>query len=297
MMNLEAVRCKYCNGNTVVKYGTFEGMQRYFCKDCHRKFADNDALPKMKTPVWVIASALNCNYEGMSLSGIQDHLSQQYGAYYSSSSIYNWIIRFSREAVVQARTFKPATGETLLTYETSLRVGTRHIWFRDFMDADSGYLIASRLSLSRSAGNVSQLVEPEARKNGNILPKIILIKTPTGIRTTSAPHNILAGDTAEKPVITTDVADIHSHFTSLLKIRKNIMHGFKNIQTARLVNSAWQVHYNFIKSLDASGNLPPAQKLGKVPFKSWLDIVSQAALTVNQGGYKPVITPRAYIRL
>jgi transposase-like protein len=33
-----------------VKYGTFQGMQRYFCKDCRRKFADNDSLPGMKTP-------------------------------------------------------------------------------------------------------------------------------------------------------------------------------------------------------------------------------------------------------
>jgi transposase-like protein len=38
--------CKYCNSLNTVKYGTFEGTQYYWCKDCQRKFADNKALPK-----------------------------------------------------------------------------------------------------------------------------------------------------------------------------------------------------------------------------------------------------------
>lgn len=33
--------CKYCGSPNVVKFGTFEGVQRYWCKNCERKFADN----------------------------------------------------------------------------------------------------------------------------------------------------------------------------------------------------------------------------------------------------------------
>ena len=39
-------RCKYCGGYNIVKFGHFKGIQRWWCKDCKRKFVDNDALLK-----------------------------------------------------------------------------------------------------------------------------------------------------------------------------------------------------------------------------------------------------------
>ena len=45
------IKCKFCGSRRVVKYGHFRGVQRWWCKDCKRKFVDNEALPKMKTPV------------------------------------------------------------------------------------------------------------------------------------------------------------------------------------------------------------------------------------------------------
>jgi len=32
------LNCKYCGSPNVVKFGTFNGIQRYWCKDCKRKF-------------------------------------------------------------------------------------------------------------------------------------------------------------------------------------------------------------------------------------------------------------------
>lgn len=64
------VTCKYCSSRNVIKYGHFRGIQRFFCKDCKRKFADNDALPKMKTPISEVAAALNMYYGGMPIDAI-----------------------------------------------------------------------------------------------------------------------------------------------------------------------------------------------------------------------------------
>ncbi len=36
------ITCKYCYSPKVVKYGTFEGKQRYWCKVCKRKFVEGD---------------------------------------------------------------------------------------------------------------------------------------------------------------------------------------------------------------------------------------------------------------
>ena len=58
MSDVYHLKCKHCDSPNVVKYGTHEGVQRYWCKECKRKFVDNDALAKMHIPKKVIASAL-----------------------------------------------------------------------------------------------------------------------------------------------------------------------------------------------------------------------------------------------
>ena len=39
--------CKYCQSPNVIRFGTYKGIQRYYCKDCKRKFV-LDTLPKAK---------------------------------------------------------------------------------------------------------------------------------------------------------------------------------------------------------------------------------------------------------
>ena len=68
------IKCKYCDSSNVVKYGTFKGIQRYWCKNCKHKFVPNNALPKMKTDAKIIASAMDMYYGGMRLVSIQNNV-------------------------------------------------------------------------------------------------------------------------------------------------------------------------------------------------------------------------------
>ena len=142
------VLCKYCQSPNVVKYGTFQGIQRYWCKDCKRKFVP-DKLPKMKTPTNHISAALSCYFGGMPLDAIQRHLQQQFGNYYSEMDIYNWVKRFSKEAVDRIKDFKPIVGDTWVADETVLKVCGRKVWFFDVIDEKTRYLLASRLGLKQ----------------------------------------------------------------------------------------------------------------------------------------------------
>jgi len=42
------VTCKNCGSEGVVKYGSYKGVQRYYCKVCERKFKADDSLFHMK---------------------------------------------------------------------------------------------------------------------------------------------------------------------------------------------------------------------------------------------------------
>jgi len=267
------IKCKYCNSPRVVKYGTHEGIQRYWCKDCKRKFVPN-TLPKMKTSVTPIASALSCYFGGMPLDAIQRHLQQQYGLYMSESGIYNWIVRFSKEAVKRAKDFKPDTGDTWVADETVIKVGGKNIWFFDVIDKRSRYLLASRLSTQRSTKEAA-LVMKEARDTAGKTPKKII--TDRLAAYVDGIELVFGADTEHvrsKPFVDKDSTNIIERFHGTMKDRTNVIRGFKNMVNAELLTDAWLVHYNFFKEHETLGNIPPAQKMKiPVPFKDWNDVL------------------------
>jgi putative transposase len=274
---MNGISCKYCGSPNVVKFGTFNGIQRYWCKDCKRKFADNRALPKMKTDANIISAALSCYFGGMPLDAIQRHLEQQYHHYYSEMGIYNWIRRFSKEAARRAQDFHPIVGDTWIADETVLKVGGKRVWFFDVIDEKTRYLLASRLTESRATKEAA-LVMNEAKRRAGKSPKRILTDKMgaylDGIE--------LVFGSATKHIQSTPFTDVNStniieRFQGTLQDRTKIIRGFKRMDTAKLLTQAWLVHYNFFKEHESLGNIPPAQKMGiPTPFKNWADVVSRA---------------------
>jgi hypothetical protein len=106
--------CKHCGSNAVVKFGHFEGNQRYWCKACERKFISNDHLFKMKTPFIQVSSALDDYFEGDSINEIRDHLSSRNNTPPpSSKTVYGWITKYTDEAIKQFKDCHPQCGEVL----------------------------------------------------------------------------------------------------------------------------------------------------------------------------------------
>jgi putative transposase len=167
------VTCKYCGGHNVIKYGHYRGMQRFFCKDCKRKFADNDALPDMKTPIDQVGAALGMFYEGQSLNKVCRLLNQIYHSYPSDSTVYRWVVRFTKRAVGEAEKYKPNVGDVWVADETVLDIDGKNVWFWDIIDAKTRFLLASRLSRSRTIKEAALLMN-EAKRRAGKSPKTIL---------------------------------------------------------------------------------------------------------------------------
>lgn len=85
------IQCKYCGSKNIIKYGYFKNTQRWWCKNCRRKFTDNDNIPHMKTSATQIVSALGMYWEGLSVDAIRRQLYHEYNSYPSDSTIYEWI--------------------------------------------------------------------------------------------------------------------------------------------------------------------------------------------------------------
>ena len=82
---MNTICCKYCQSESVRKYGKYKDTQYYYCNDCKRKFANPNTIPKMQYSTSKIADALNMYYEGMSLLEIRRNLIQQHNDYMSDA--------------------------------------------------------------------------------------------------------------------------------------------------------------------------------------------------------------------
>jgi putative transposase len=269
--------CKYCGSTNIVRYGQTGGVQYWFCKDCKRKFADNEALPEMKTPIMQIGATLSMYYRGMSIDEIRGHLDQQYNNCPSSSTIYEWLCRFTDEAVTKARDYKPNVGDVWIADETVLNIGGHNVWFWDLIDIKTRFLLASHMSFQRTAQHAKRLVEKAAERAGK-LPKVIItdklfayldgIEMAFGADT----QHVQSKGFSVKPN-----TNLIERFHGTLKSRTKVMRGLKSPDSALLILDGWLVYYNFFRPHESLGDKTPAEKAGlNFPLKNWLDVVKQS---------------------
>ena len=268
------LECKYCGSGRVVKYGQFRGIQRYWCKDCHRKFADNDAAPKMKTPARQVASALSMYYGGMSLNGIRRHLQQQYGYCPAESTVYGWVANFTKKAVESAKNQKPNVGNVWIADETILKIGGKNVWFWDVIDVKTRFLLASHLSPARTTRDAQILMEEASQRAGKI-PKVVItdqlrayldgVELTFGAETRHIPA---------KGLRVQPNTNLVERFHGTLKDRTKVMRGLKQLGTAKLLLDGWLVHYNFFRPHESLAGKTPAEEAGiDFKFKDWGDVV------------------------
>lgn len=272
-------RCKFCGSQNIVKYGTTGGIQYWWCKDCRRKFADNDALPDMKTPIRQISSALSMYYRGVSIDEIREHLDQQYDNRPSDSTVYEWITRFSAEATNKAGAYTPNVGDVWIADETVLKIGGHNVWFWDLIDIKTRFLLASHMSFRRTTQHARNLVEKASKKAGKT-PRIVI--TDKLFAYLDGIELAFGADTQHiqsKGFQVQPNTNLIERFHGTLKGRTKVMRGLKKPETALLFLDGWLVYYNFFRPHEALSDKTPAEKAGlHFPYKNWLDVVRQGYL-------------------
>ena len=276
------VTCKYCGSKNVVKNGTKGEYQYYLCRDCGHTFAGNNALPGMRFPPDRIATAIRLFYQGLSIDKIRRELDSQYHVYPSDSTVYEWVVRYTKEAVKEAKYSNIKVGGVWIADETVLKLDKDvKVWFWDIIDDQTRFLLGSHISLTRTTKDAQALMESALKRAGKP-PRIIysdkLAAYLDGIELT------FGADTTHKQGNPFDVennTNLIERFHSTLKSRTEIMRGMQRPETATLIMDGWLIYYNFFRPHEALRDLPP-RGLDKTPayvakadypYKSWLDVV------------------------
>jgi transposase-like protein len=274
---VEDIKCKDCGSTAVVKFGSYKGVQRYYCKACKRKFkADND-LFHMKVPADYVSSALSMYYSGMSVNDICTTLKQEHNYYPSNSVVYKWIDKYTPIAIKHFRDYHPQVGDVWIADETVLNLDGEHsIWFYDIIDKDTRFLLASRVAISRTTNDAERLME-DAKKRAGKSPKEIL--TDSNRSYVDSIEKVFGSDTdhiqttpfeKEPNESTSEIERFHG----TLKDRTKVFRSFRDIDTLIQFTDGWLVYYNYFRPHESLDGETPAEA-GKIKYdvKDWAGLV------------------------
>jgi len=277
------VACKFCGSKDVVKDGVRNGVQSYWCKACKRKFAGNRALPGMRVPPDQIATAISLFYEGLSLQEISRSVAQIYGnSPPSDSTIYEWVARFTQEAITKAQGYKAHTGTIWAADETVLDVGggqvkkstPNTIYFWDVIDEETRFLLASHLSWSRTTWDARMLLTQAAQRSQTFPRHIVTDRLQAYLDGIEQVFGSEAVHIQSEGMASATHNNFIERFHGTLKQRTKVMRGMKNPDTARLLLDGWLIHYNYFRPHEGLGGKTPSEAAQiDFPYKNWKDVV------------------------
>jgi putative transposase len=276
-LNNKAV-CKHCGSTHTRKYGLVEGVQRYFCNDCRHKFSSDDRLFRMKTPANQVSSALDMYYKGMSINDIREYLHLEYNNLPSSKTVYGWITKYTDEAINQYKDYHPQVSDVWVADETVIKLDGKNYWLIDIIDADTRYLLATKLSHDRNKNDIKILME-RARDRADKTPEKVLTDGWKGYLDGIE----MAFGADSKHIVTIpfnnegENTELIERWHGTLKDRTKVMRGLKNTDTANQFIDGFIVYYNFLRPHETLDGKTPAE-YAKVtyPLKSWTDITRMA---------------------
>jgi putative transposase len=274
---VKTIACKNCGSSDVSKFGTYKGVQRYWCKSCQRKFKADDSQFHENKPSQYISSAVNMYYTGMSLNDIRNHLKQEYGYYPSKSVVFKWVNKYTDLARKQFKDSNPKVGDTWIADETMLDIDGEHkVWFYDIIDRDTRFLLASRVALSRTTKEAEMLMR-DAEKCAGKKPKAVI--TDNNYSYVNGIPEAYEGKTEHvlgNPFKTKDTGESTSEierFHGTLKDRTKIFRAFRDVETLIQFADGWLVYYNYFKPHQSLNGKTPADE-AKVDYsiKNWVDL-------------------------
>lgn len=168
------VKCKFCKSPSVVKNGTRGGTQYWLCRSCGRGFVANKAVPRGRFPIDTVARALYNYYAGMSLNAICEGIKQgsKGDTTVSDTTIYNWLGKYTAIALNEANDYKPQVGKKWVMDETVVTLDGKKWWLITALDADTRYLLSTKLSTNRNRKDIQAVLEASTAKTGVIPSEI-----------------------------------------------------------------------------------------------------------------------------
>jgi transposase-like protein len=282
----ESTICKVCGSENVICFGHYNGVQRWRCKDCRRKFVDNDALPGMRMPTEHIATALGAYFEGRSISSIPEIMYQICGSFVTKSSIDKWVSRFSELAINEANKTKVEVGDIWVADENAIKIRGKSCWVIDIIDLETRFLLAARLSYGRATNDIRCALEAARDKSGKIPKQVLSNGRNSYLDGIELAYGADVKNLWDVPVHNrVDSTRFIEQWNNILRARNALLRRLKKSDRAQLIINGWLVHYNYFNIQEIlNGRTPARVARADFKFRNWLDLICHSKPDIETAG-------------
>ena len=287
--------CIYCQSSEVLKNGsrkTISGnRQRFVCKDCKRTFVENNILKKFKGKPETLTLVLDLYFKGLSLRKIHDHLKQFYGLEIHYSTIYRWVIRFTKVMENYTKQLQPKLSSVWHADEQMIKSKGRYVWSWNLLDSETRFLISNIVTEGREIKDARKLFKkskevaqsPEMIITDGLFSYEKAIKKEFSTWRLPRTSHIRLATIKEKPN-----NNLIERFHGSFRERDKVLRGFKEDYGAQNILNGFSVYYNFIRPHMGLDGFTPAQASNvDLPLNGgnrWLELL-KLSLENNHNDY------------
>lgn len=305
MINKKII-CYHCKSQEVIKRGYFQTeahgkQQRYFCKNCNRKFIEQTPFYRMRNNPQKITLCLDLFYRGVSTRKVQEHLQAFYPHNSSWVSIYSWIIKYSKQISKFTNKLKLNVSEEAQTDEVEFHrrkshkkgsKGTEKNFFIDTIDPETKFMLSSEYMKDRGGKNIKVIISRIKERTDNQI-KIMTtdgwnaytntIKKVFGYNNKIGKYNVFHNRvvvSAEEGNFNHPIERLHNN----IRARTKTFRGFHGaISSANAIMKGFEIYYNFITKHQAINCCPYELAIPKLKDKlnvnnKWLALIELSSI-------------------
>ena len=294
------IKCPNCKETNIVKRGHFKTQahgkqQRYFCKNCNKKFIEQTPFYRMRNHPKKITLCLDLFYKGVSTRQIQEHLQAFYPHNSSNVSIYKWIVKYVRQISKFTDKLKINSGSYIEIDEMEFhrrkshkaKLGIDRNSFIDTIDVKTRFLISSTYSKNRNRKEIKSVLEKVKSKTNNI--KIVTtdgfsayrksVKKVFGYNNKLGKHNV------KHNIVTASHGEGFNIWVERLhnSIRQRT-YGFRglhgSIESAYSIMKGIEIYYNFIRKHQSLKGKTPSELATNIKLENpnkWLELIEMSS--------------------
>ncbi len=273
---VQKIKCLYCKNNNVVKRGNFQTkahgkQQRYFCKNCNKKFIERTGFYRMRNNPKKITCALDLFYRGVSTRKVQEHFKAFYSHNSSHKSVYKWVIKYSDMISNFTDKLRINSGKEIQVDEMEYhrranpnKKGISKDWFIDSIDCKTRYMVGSKYFKSRGQKEIREVMNKVKYKTEGYVTTITtdgytayenVVKKTFGWNNKeqryAIRHNKVTASKGE------DFNIMIERLHNSIRERTKTFRGFHgSVESAEAIMKGYEIFYNFIRKHQAIKKCP-----------------------------------------